>query len=252
MGFGLNYESGGGDIVPIVKYDARSGRIFRVDRSDGINTPVDITRTFKAVLDLENVEVGYMNFDTGGAPEFELTQLGKPLPERPANTKFRQGIRLMMKLGRDCGSDVREMATVAKVGLRGLDELHTAYEASREKQAGQLPIVALKDTIPVTSQGQGQKSTNYQPVFEIVGWAQRPADLVFKPKAKASDNGASRNASGAAGSGAAASQAHGNGSTPPSTGSTKVDPPGAGPSKADPPAQQSTAQAAADDLEDFG
>lgn len=240
MGFGLNYESGGGDIVPIVKYDARSGRIFRVDRSDGVNTPVDITRNFKAVLDLENVEVGYMNFDTGGAPEFELTQLGKPLPERPANTKFRQGIRLMMKLGKDCGSDVREMATIAKVGLRGLDELHTTYESSRERQAGQLPIVVLKDTIAVTSSGQGQKSTNYQPIFDIVGWAPRPADLVFKPKARSSGgNGAAQPQR------SEATQSTAGNGAPPSTGSTKVDPP--------PAAPQGTSQAAAtDDSEDFG
>lgn len=235
MGFGLNYESqGGGDIVPLVKYDARAGRLFRVDRADGMNTPVDISRSFKAVVDLENVEVGYMNFATGGAPDFVLTKLGEPLPARPSQD-YKQGVRIMMKLGKDCGADVREMATVAKVGLKGLDDLHTAYEAAREQHPGQLPVVVLKDTLAVTSEGQGQKSTNYQPVFEIVAWAPRPSDLVFKPKARAAQ---------AASAGGAAQPAS-SGKAPPSTGSTRVEAPAA---------QASTAQAAsapADD-EDFG
>jgi hypothetical protein len=63
MALGMNYDtSGGGDFLPIVKYDARAGRIFRVDRLDRVNNPVDITRSFKAVIDLENIEVGWLDF----------------------------------------------------------------------------------------------------------------------------------------------------------------------------------------------
>ncbi len=240
MGFGLNYDTqSNGDIVPLIKYDARAGRLFRVDRADTINPPVDIKRPFKAVVDLENVEVGYMNFATGGAPDFVLAKLGDPLPQRPSQD-HKQGIRIMLKLGKDCGADVRELATVAKVGLRGLDDLHTAYEASREKQAGQLPIVVLKDTIAVTSEGQGQKSTNYQPVFEIVGWADRPKDLVFKPRARGGDVNA--------GAAAPAAQSNGNGGSPPATGSTQVGAPAA---QAATPAASTPAVSSGDE-DDFG
>lgn len=237
MGFGFNYDTqSNGDIIPVVKYDARAGRLFRVDRADRINTPVDITRSFKAVVDLENVEVGYMNFATGGAPDFVMTKLGNPLPQRPTND-HKQGVRIMMKLGKDCGGDIRELATVAKVGLKGLDDLHTAYEGARERQAGQLPIVVLKDTLAVTSEGQGQKSTNYQPVFEIVGWADRPKDLVFKPK--------SRSATPSVAAPAPATQAS---ATPPATGSTQVSAPAAAPAPA--PAPQVAPAMSEDD--DFG
>lgn len=235
MGFGLSYDAqGNGDIIPLVKYDARAGRLFRVDRADRVNTPIDITRNFKAVIDLENIEVGYMNFATGGAPDFVLTKLGEPMPQRPT-PDHKQGVRIMMKLGKDCGADVRELATVAKVGLKGLDDLHTAYEQSRESKAGQLPIVVLKDTIAVTSEGQGQKSTNYQPVFEIVGWAPRPADLVHKPKTR---NGTSASIAAPA---AAAPVA----SAPPSTGSTQVSAPA-------PAAPAPAASVAPGDEDDFG
>lgn len=228
MGFGLNYESaGGGDIVPVVKFDARAGRFFRIDRADGVNSPVDITRNFKAVADLENVEVGYIKFGAGEAPDFVMVPLGQPMPAKPS-PDHKQGIRIMLKLGRECGGDVREISTTAKVGLRGLDELHTAYENSRESKAGQLPIVALKDTIPVTSEGRGQKSTNYQPVFEITGWAPRPNDLVHAP----------RGGSAPAAAAPAPDMAR---AAPPSTGSTQVPPPAA-----------ASAAPAEGDAEDFG
>lgn len=211
MGFGLNYDTQSGDIIPIVKYDARAGRMFRVDRKDGTNTPVDITRAFKAVMDLENVEVGFIDFNTGGAPLFVLAPLGSPMPQNPGGGA-KQGVRLMMKLGKECGGDVRELATCAKAAMRGLDELHSTYEAERGHNAGKLPVVSIKDTIAITSEGQGQKTTNYQPVFEIVGWAPRPADLVFKVKGSGSKPAAANGAQRPA---------------PPATGSTQVSAPAA-------------------------
>ena len=85
MAFGFNYESSGGDIIPIVKFDARAGRFFRIDRSDGVNNPVDITSSFKAVMDFENIEVGFINFDTGGASDFVMVPLGTPMPQKPGD-----------------------------------------------------------------------------------------------------------------------------------------------------------------------
>lgn len=188
MALGLNYSSGGnGDIIPFVKYDARAGRLFRRDRTqDGggnyISNDEDITNSFKAVVDLENIEVGYAKFGAGSAPEFVLVKLGMPMPHKPADSGFKQGVRLMMKLHSSCGGDVREISGNSSAFLKGVDELHTAYEAGKAANAGKLPVVTLKSTTPITS-GTGQKkSTNYQPVFEITGWAPRPNDLVHVPK----------------------------------------------------------------------
>lgn len=219
MGLGLDYSSGsgGGDIVPFVKYDARAGRFFRNDRSESggqySNTPVDITSNFKAVLDLENIEVGYLKFAAGSAPEFKLVKLGQPMPAKPSEDgKWKQGVRVMMKLHASCGGDIRETSSNAAAFLKGIDELHTAYEGARASQAGKLPIVTLKTTIPVTSGSGDKKSTNYQPVFEIVGWAPRPNDLVHVAKQAA---------------GTPASAQPGTTSGPPATGSTQVSAPAA-------------------------
>ena len=218
MGFGLTQSSGSGDIVPVVKYDGRAGRLSRVDRADGMNTPVDITRSFRAILDLQNVEVGWMQFQAGAAPEFTLVKLGDPMPARPT-PDHKQGVRVMMLLDKGCGRDgaldLRELATAARVGVSGLDALHDAYMAAAESKAGKLPVVELKDTVAVTSGSGAQKSTNYQPVFAIIGWADRPANLVHVPTAQ----------SGARAPTPISAAPAPLTSAPPSTGSTVVAPP---------------------------
>lgn len=169
-------SNSGGDFIPIVKYDARAGRLFRVDKDTDGSTPVDITKAFKAVFDFEQVEVGWILFAAGGAPDFRMTPYGQPMAERPS-ADYKQGVRLRIKLGPNCGGDVREMAGTSAAFLRGINALHDEWMAQKATNAGKLPVVSLEDTLPVES-GQGAKrSTNYQPVFRIVGWAPRPNNL---------------------------------------------------------------------------
>lgn len=219
LGMNLNGGSGdGADIVPYIKYDSRAGRISRADRSQGAdgnysNEVVDITATFKAVVDMENIEKGYFLFTAGAAPQSVLVPINQAMPPNPGGEGWKQGARVMMKLHASCGGDVREMSGNAASFLRGFDELHTAYEAGKAANAGKLPVVILKTAQPVTT-GQGaKKSTNYQPVFEIVGWAPRPNDLVFVPKS-----------TGQTASPPTATASH---AAPPATGSTQVPPPAA-------------------------
>jgi hypothetical protein len=176
----LNTE-GGGAYSDIVKYDARAGRMFRVDRSQDAagnwNTDnVEITDGFQAIFDMEHIDVGWALFASGVAPSFVLVPLGEPLPPKPSD-QFKQTFRLNMKLGKSCGGDVREMASQAKVVISAMDALHTAYEAEKGKNLGKLPVVALKGSTAVVTSGQGKSSTNYAPIFEIIAWAPRPPEL---------------------------------------------------------------------------
>jgi hypothetical protein len=201
--FGFSTEAtGGGDFTPIVKYDARAGRIFRVDRvqtTDGFTSePVDITATFKAVFDFENIEVGWIDFPVGSAPSFALVPLGKALPDRPS-AKHKNGLRVLIKLGTSCGGDkrVREIAGTSKSFLAGIEEVFLAYGKDKAKYPGQLPVLSLVSTTPVTSGNGAQKSTNYRPTFRIDGWAKRPDDLIHISVATPAA-GATTNGSGAA------------------------------------------------------
>lgn len=181
MALGLQTESGGGDFTPVVKFDARAGRMFRVDREqDGggnWNTNnVEITNGFTAVMDLENIEVGWLLFAAGVAPQLTLVKLGQPLPQRPSD-QHKQGFRMLMKLGKSSGGDVREIAATSKAVLGAVDDLHTAYEAQKAANPGKLPVVALTGSKAIVSTGKGQSSTNYAPIFEIQKWVDRPAEL---------------------------------------------------------------------------
>ena len=117
MALGFTYSTGGGDFTAIMKYDARAGRMFREDRKQDsggtwIKDSVDVTNNFKAVFDFENIEVGWINFPQGGAPDFCMAALGDPYPQRPSNTHM-QGVRFMLKLAKDAAGDgaaIRELA----------------------------------------------------------------------------------------------------------------------------------------------
>lgn len=240
MALGLKTESTPLDITPIIKYDARAGRVFRIDRIEDqgnwVKEEHEITDKFSAIMDMENIEVGWFNFDTGGAPDFQLVPLGEDAGQRPSD-KHREGFRIMLKLNKQIGGEepVREFSACAKAVIGGFDALHDQYLAGVKANAGKLPVVKIAKTQPITSGSGAKKSTNYAPVFEIIGWVARPADLVFKPKARAMNgNGHANDHANTSG---AAKQA-----TPPATGSTRAAPPPAA----------APAQAEAGDEQDFG
>lgn len=174
-----------GNRVPIIKYDARAGRLFRVDRSDASGrwegSTVEIpSHVFQAVFDLGNIETGWLHFPTGGAPDIRVAKVGSGLPDRPSE-KHRPGYRLLLLLGKQSGGDLREMAANAKVSVDAMKLLFDQYEAGAAQNPGLLPVVKLVSTIPRVSQGkangQAVSSTNYEPVWQIVKWVPRPPEL---------------------------------------------------------------------------
>ena len=185
--FGFSTEaSAGGDFLPIVQYDARAGRFFRRDRVDTGNgfasEQVDITAIFKAIADFENIEVGWIVFTPGSAPDFKLVPIGSQLPDRPS-PNHKNGLRFMLKLSKECGGDkpIREIAGTSKAFLSGVEAVYTQYLAERAKNPGKLPVLTVDKITPVKSGSGAQSSTNYHPVFRISGWAPR-GDLVFEAK----------------------------------------------------------------------
>lgn len=179
MAIGFTPGNGSADFLPILKYDARAGRTFRVDRADGMSIPTEVT--FKAVVDMENVEVGWMHFMAGAAPDMRLYPLGGVWGDQPS-PQHKRGLRVLVKLSKDTGGDVRELASSSASFLRAFDALHDAYLAGAAANLGKLPVVVITKTVPVTSKGSGQSSTNYEPVFAITAWVDRPADLKASPR----------------------------------------------------------------------
>jgi len=187
--FGFPVKSGGeggGDFTPVLKYTATAGRFFRVDRVDNgngfENEEVDITQGIKFIADFENLEVGYIRFVAGQAPDFQLVPIGSQMPVKPS-PQHANGVRFMLKLSKECGGDrpVREIAGTSNAFRGAIEAVYTAYLAQKGNNPGKLPVLVVDKITPVKS-GPGSQSTNYHPVFRISDWKERN-DLVFVPKA---------------------------------------------------------------------
>lgn len=203
-------SGGGADFLPMVKYDARSGRMSRVERDGKEYINHDITRIFRAVFDFENLEGGYIRFAAGMAPDFHLTRLADNNPVPNPGDGYKKGVRIIVKLAKDCGGDVRELASNAKAFVKAAKKLYGEYLEGVKKNAGKLPIVAMNDSYAETSGEGATRSTNYVPVFEIVGWVARPDDLVYTARSSSASSTESFTVAASA---------------PPSTGSTRVSAP---------------------------
>ena len=221
--FGFSTEaSAGGDFLPILQYDARAGRFFRRDRVDTGNgfasEQVDITQGIKFIADFENVEVGWIVFTPGQAPDFRLVPIGYQLPDRPS-PNHKNGLRFMLKLSPSCGGDkpIREIAGTSKAFLSGIEAVYTTYLAQKAANPGKLPVLVVDKITPVKTGSGAQSSTNYHPVFKISGWSERK-DLVFVPKS-VTPSQASQDLAATA--------------TAPSTGSTRAEAPAAATEMAD-------------------
>lgn len=176
-------SSANGDFTPILSYKANQGRLYVRDRQqmpDGTwdTTETEVTKaepTF--AVDFGALEVGWCHFVAGAAPQWLMVAYGQPVPNRPASPgqddkgkdlNYRNGFRV--KVAGNAIGGVREFAGNSAALINGMNELHTTYEASSEAAMGKIPVVKMVNTIAVKT---GQ-STNFQPVFAIQAWVDRP------------------------------------------------------------------------------
>ncbi len=194
MALGLNTGSNGADFLPIAIYDARAGRMFKVERAQ-VSTGgwesnrVDITSPPPSfAVDFGTIEVGWIVFAATG-PDFQLVPIGQPLPAQPSKD-YKQGFRV--RIFGNVLDGLREFSHTAKCVLSAVDDLHTRYEAAPEAAAGKIPVVKLTGTTAVVTTGPQGKTTNYGPVFEIVTWTDRKPEMGERtvPTPGAKTNGA--------------------------------------------------------------
>jgi hypothetical protein len=131
-----------------------------------------VTENFRAIFDLKNIEVGWMHFPKGAAPDLLLVPIGQDWGDAPT-PDFKQGFRMLTKMPPELGGDVREFLSTAVATWNAIDALHTAYAKQADKHPDQLPMVKLTEVIE-TRLANG---TSFVPVFEIDGWVARPVDM---------------------------------------------------------------------------
>ncbi len=175
MSLGINTQASG-DFKPYIKYDARAGRIFRAPNKEaGEQNAVDITMSFVGLMDLQHIKVGWLDFPTGAAPDYQVQDVSKGLPQKPAGGKHKQGFVLSVMLPGD--PQVYEMASSSKATVESFNVLHDAFINAPEAKTGQLPIVKMVNTLIVETQSKNGTTRNYQPVWQITGWNPRPAAM---------------------------------------------------------------------------
>lgn len=186
MSFMQPPASASGEFVPILAYNATAGRMFLRDRiqngaGDWEASETDITMSQPTfAIDFGRLEVGWCHFVRGQAPQWLMVAYGQPMPDRPASPgkdgtgkvlNYRNGFRVLVA-GNAIGG-VRELAGNSASLINAMNEIHTLYEASPEAAMGKIPIVKMTGTTPVKA---GQ-ATNYQPMFAIQAWVDRPEML---------------------------------------------------------------------------
>lgn len=172
-----------GDIVPHCKYDSRAGRWSKVDRFQGSsgweNNVTDFTQNAVFVIDLANIEVGWVHFGAQG-PSYAMSAVGQKQPDQPSKD-HKQGFKVMLYSEKNLDG-IRVWSTNAKCVLAAIDELYASYLAAPESKQGKLPVIQMVNVTPVKTSGKDKDgkpvtSTNYAPVFTILQWVDRPQAL---------------------------------------------------------------------------
>ena len=178
--------TGSGDFTPIMAYKANQGRLYLRNRTQDAggnwqSEEVEVTQARPSfAVDFGRIEVGWCHFVAGAAPLWVMVPLGQPMPAMPASPgnddkgkalNYRQGFRVPVA-GNAIGG-VRELAGNSAAMINGVNVLHTLYEAAPQAYQGKIPVVQMTDALPIKT----GPSTNFQPVFSIISWVDRPEIL---------------------------------------------------------------------------
>lgn len=179
MGLGFNTESsnGGGKFLPVVKFDAKSGDMIAVNREpagDGTweKKEVEISLPTKVVMDLEGIEIGWLNF----APTYHAVMVrgGEKMPPKPT-PDHKQAVRMRV-LFKEHG--LREFSPTSKTLLRSIDALHDQFLEQRAANAGKMPVVTIEGTETIKVQTPQGELRFKAPRWSITGWVTPPAEMV--------------------------------------------------------------------------
>lgn len=165
----MSSNSGGGDFVTYVKYNAKAGRFYtKKDEPDADEFEV---ANMTAVFDMDNIQTGWFLFAPGVAPVKHMDpSLSEPLPS--PGEGFKHGFQLNLFSEKNL-LGLRQFSSTAGAVIDAMNDLHTDWEIAKAKNPGKVPVVKCVGVHPVAN----KHGTNYKPQFEIVSWTDRPAEM---------------------------------------------------------------------------
>ena len=177
----LGFTTSNRDFLPIIKYDARAGKFFKITRTQGEDgkwtTTQDEIASPIVAMNIADVEVGWLSF-ASGAPNFHMSHNRDGMPPRPSED-HKEAFRVLIKMSEKEGGEVRHFSHSAQCVLIAFDQLHDLFlEAPESKDMSKCPVIGVNRTEAIKG---SQGSTNYAPVFQIVKWIDRPAEFDDHP-----------------------------------------------------------------------
>jgi hypothetical protein len=173
--------------LPIIAFNAAKGRLLLIDRVQDQNgdwsTVKNLSNAVQALsfaVDFGRLETGWIHFAGMRMPLFVMAPYGQPCPAQPPSpgvtasgraVQFKAGFRMPV-WGKAIGG-VRDFGGNSAALIAGMNALHTEFEAAPQARAGQIPAVCLAD-MAIVKVGE---SSNFQPVFAIIAWIDRPPEL---------------------------------------------------------------------------
>lgn len=171
-----------GSFTPYIKYNAKAGRWFARFKAQGGGWTEDIeVERPRLVFDFDHIRTGWILFPPSGAPQtvFDPPEaLADPTAQaqRPPGDNWKRGFRVLV-----AGNDpiqsangqtlgVRELMSNANALIGPILEMYNAWEQEVQQNPGKVPFYACNG---IKAVGGGQGATNYQPVFELLGWVSR-------------------------------------------------------------------------------
>jgi len=198
MAFGL--PDTGGDFLPLLTFNAKSGRFSLVEKVEGRNGTFEKeeqeleTSQVVFVADFSTARKGWLLFRKGGAPVKVVNGIEDPMPPEPegdfgtddkGNPIRPRGGFILHVVTAD--HKLREFASNATACVNGMGAIMDQYLDEAAAHPGQIPMVRL---VKVAKVGRNQ---NYQPTMEIVKWVDRKPDewgagpaITYRPRPAAS------------------------------------------------------------------
>lgn len=169
MGFMSNPAGGDGSFTPYLKYNAKAGRWYTKEDKEGAQE-FEVTN-MTAIFDLENIKTGWFLFAAGVAPAKTFDPSLQQAAPKPGEG-FKRGFELQAFSDKNL-LGLREFSSTAGAVIDSMNGLYDAWMAQKDANPGKLPVVKCTKVTPVTN----KHGTNYQPVMEIVQWADPPGVL---------------------------------------------------------------------------
>lgn len=177
MALGLDLEEKkGGNFLPVLKFDAKSGDFMVLNREPGTEpgtwekSEIELKTPFKAVIDFDKMEKGWLCFKPG-AVNLTMVGLNDRMPDKPSED-HKIGIRFKIFL-KEHG--LREFANTSKNVLRAVNSLHDEFVKQVRDNPGKMPVVEVSgvETVKIQTKENGELRFKV-PKWKIAAWADPP------------------------------------------------------------------------------